>query len=174
MVGVVGSSPIAPTKHRKHNQSLQQKCPLTSGHFCFQGSAQVRKRSRAWVAPLCIDHCLPCGIAALKILKKQAIRWQVPAEGGCLDGAGPVAARLWPGCCMEWLVHALTLAWLEEALRTVLSWPLPYRLIRGRKLWPAKKRCHPWPVEAWSSSGACRFMLLKKRAPSAHAAWFLM
>ena len=53
MVGVVGSSPIAPTKHRKQNQSLQQKCPLTSGHFCLCGMkimgklmpGSVRKRT---------------------------------------------------------------------------------------------------------------------------------
>ena len=41
MVGVVGSSPIAPTKYRKLNQGLQQKCPLTSGHFCLCGMETV-------------------------------------------------------------------------------------------------------------------------------------
>ena len=35
MVGVVGSSPIAPTKHRKQNQSLQQKCPPKKRVFLF-------------------------------------------------------------------------------------------------------------------------------------------
>ena len=45
MVGVVGSSPIAPTKYRKQNQSLQRKCPLTSGHFFVRNTEEVRKTS---------------------------------------------------------------------------------------------------------------------------------
>ena len=32
---IFGSSPIAPTKHRKQNQSLQQASPLQSGLFCL-------------------------------------------------------------------------------------------------------------------------------------------
>ena len=61
-MGVVGSSPIAPTKYRKRNQSLQQKSPLTSGHFCLCGMkimgklmpGSVRKRTNIYV---CAAQC---------------------------------------------------------------------------------------------------------------------
>ncbi len=60
MVGVVGSSPIAPTKRADETRVCNRKCPLKSGHFCFVGTKPLVENGIQTdvLSQLSVDFCL--------------------------------------------------------------------------------------------------------------------